>query len=666
MRQEEHPLANYNYPDRNDKLTIELISKGYDGKYWGESEKNVLNYALSYVESLEKREKMLDLGCAGGRLFETFLPLVGHIDGIEPDPERCAAGMETAKKFPGRVTVRNGDISILAPDDSYDVMLISHILQHIPDSSIYYMLRRAKEAVRDDGLLIVTTTYTDKDETVYTKEYWQDGKRMCEEVEPEDFDDVFKEKDTLPVRLFAEKHITELFDSYGFKLVGRKFYHYEEHHSIGEDEAANTRDDGRGARDIMYIFRKEPVKLLDANVLYHYSFSYYKEDVIDKVHIKLEDLKGKLRKKFPECVFETDENASQYPFFNETHISADFLHGGGLGLPFKTFRVVFPQFDLKMTDANVTGTTVHMAIFPEVSIAQISICLQLEDCKEDFLVYMRHVQGNGRKLINKDGRELTIQNIYDFIADALDEDITDLEAIYFTEITRYGDYESVEEVHANHKRELYGMMCGDEGYRHVPEELAEVRLANSWGSREFTRLSTFGTNTILVNLNKSASARMYRENRRSFDNIYYGDINPYFLIESKTAGVNHGIIFSLEMVMVAKTICNRILSRQSDYHSANKGITLSDNIKRTMRFRSELITTLKKIENLSISEIGELEQVLIKGQQIESLIEKIKYLLELLESELELLYQNSTNRLVNILTIAGLLLTVIGMFFEFM
>ena len=58
--------------------------------------------------------------------------------------------------------------------------------------------------------------------------------------------------------------------------------------------------------------------------------------------------------------------------------------------------------------------------------------------------------------------------------------------------------------------------------------------------------------------------------------------------------------------------------------------------------------------------------MLIKGQQIESLIEKIKYLLDLLESELELLYQNSTNRLVNILTIAGLRLTVLGMFFEFM
>ena len=114
----------------------------------------------------------------------------------------------------------------------------------------------------------------------------------------------------------------------------------------------------------MYIFRKEPVKLLDANVLYHYSFSYYKEDVIDKVHIKLEDLKCKLRKKFPDCVFETDENASQYPFFNETRTSADFLHGGGLGLPFKTFRVVFPQFDLKMTDANVTGHYCTHGDFP--------------------------------------------------------------------------------------------------------------------------------------------------------------------------------------------------------------------------------------------------------------------------------------------------------------
>ena len=68
-----------------------------------------------------------------------------------------------------------------------------------------------------------------------------------------------------------------------------------------------------------------------------------------------------------------------------------------------------------------------------------------------------------------------------------------------------------------------------------------------------------------------------------------------------------------------------------------------------------MITTLNKVENLSISEIGEMERVLLIGQQIDPLIEKIKYLLELLESELDLLYSTSTNRLGNMIAIGGLI-----------
>ena len=66
------------------------------------------------------------------------------------------------------------------------------------------------------------------------------------------------------------------------------------------------------------------------------------------------------------------------------------------------------------------------------------------------------------------------------------------------------------------------------------------------------------------------------------------------------------------------------------------------------------------MENLEISEIGEMEKVLLESQQINPIIEKIKYLLDLVESELDLLYQNSTNRLINILTVLGLILSVAG------
>ena len=58
----------------------------------------------------------------------------------------------------------------------------------------------------------------------------------------------------------------------------------------------------------------------------------------------------------------------------------------------------------------------------------------------------------------------------------------------------------------------------------------------------------------------------------------------------------------------------------------------------------------------AISEIGELERVLLISQQIDPLIEKINYLLELLESELDLLYQTSTNRMASFLTVLGLVL----------
>lgn len=135
-------------------------------------------------------------------------------------------------------------------------------------------------------------------------------------------------------------------------------------------------------------------------------------------------------------------------------------------------------------------------------------------------------------------------------------------------------------------------------------------------------------------------------------------MNPYFLIDSNTAGVNHGILFSLEMVLVIKTICSRVINRQAQFYANNSSL-LSRDIQRIKAYRGELIVILNKVENLQISEVRELERVLLRSYDIEPVIEKIKYLLEILESELELLYQTSTNRLINLLTIAGLVLAAI-------
>lgn len=134
-------------------------------------------------------------------------------------------------------------------------------------------------------------------------------------------------------------------------------------------------------------------------------------------------------------------------------------------------------------------------------------------------------------------------------------------------------------------------------------------------------------------------------------------MNPYFALNPAVAGVNHGIIYAVELVMAIKTIAHRILEFQASFQKSRTGNFRTD-IRRTKDYRRELISTLNRVENIDMTELGELEKVILTSQQITPIIDKIKYLLELLESELDLMYQTRTNTIVNILTVLGLLLTI--------
>ena len=69
----------YTYPDKDDRLTCQLIEKEFDGEYWAESEELVLKHAWEELRSLKAKRNIsakgapfsvLDLGCGMGRLFD--------------------------------------------------------------------------------------------------------------------------------------------------------------------------------------------------------------------------------------------------------------------------------------------------------------------------------------------------------------------------------------------------------------------------------------------------------------------------------------------------------------------------------------------------------------------------------------------------------------------
>ena len=72
-----------------------------------------------------------------------------------------------------------------------------------------------------------------------------------------------------------------------------------------------------------------------------------------------------------------------------------------------------------------------------------------------------------------------------------------------------------------------------------------------------------------------------------------------------------------------------------------------------------LTDAIVKADNIEISEMGALERVLQESQRIDPLVDKVKYMLELLESDLNLLYSERSNSLITLLTIVGLLFALI-------
>ena len=671
----------YTYPDKDDRLTCQLIEKEFDGEYWAESEALVLEQAREELRSLkEKRNSsgkvtpfsVLDLGCGMGRLFGEESAVADEITAAEPDVDRFAAAEEEGRKVSQwaniPVTVINGDASALPREKRYSAVISSHVLQHITCNMAAEMMRELVSRLEPEGILVMTTTYTEGEEDRFFCESWEGDSRKSEIIDKERFDSLFGTEGILPVRMFAVNSIVSMAEAEGLELLRISRYHYQHHHSAAEDEEANLSGDFEGARDIMYIFRKKSRMLIDGNICYNFSFSIFDE----KTGLRTDDeqeLRDAVRRAYPDAVFMDDPEADDELLFRDLKVGQNFLHGGGL--PFSCFRVLLKNYNLRFDIETVSSTgtrcrhfdiknsAVFMTVFPQSDTVQVCVCLSVKDGTADDFVYLRQVQGNGALLTNSDGRKISVREIFREVSGCLGRKVTDVIETYLLEVKQLGIYENVEEILEKEKKLIYGMMTGDEGWAHVPEKLAEERLANRWGSRDFMRLVSFGANSVFLNLFDSSDAVSYRAGRMDYDHNFYGDMNPYFEMNSDIAGVNHGVLFSAELVMVIKTICNRILRRQADYYTGGQSSKLRAEIHKIKAYRGELITTLNRVENLEISEIGEMERILLTSQQIDPIIEKVKYLLELLESELDLLYQTSTNRLINLLTVAGLVLAAI-------
>lgn len=326
-----------------------------------------------------------------------------------------------------------------------------------------------------------------------------------------------------------------------------------------------------------------------------------------------------------------------------------FLHGGAQTYAVKRFFLEGLRPDLQR--AGFDGWCVMVSYFPETDIMSLSFHYSLKSVSMDHLIVLRQ-SGVYRPYPFQD-REVSCADLAREFCQRLQMPFRPAEQSFVCEVTRFGEYTDIECIERERASELYGLLSGDEAYEFVPEEIARARISRHWGSRCFTRIYAFGPSFLFLNLLDTDMHRRYLDHQETFGKAAYGGCDPYFHLGSCPLTVNHGILFAIEFVMLLKTLVNDVMAYQAEYDRKEQK-SFYQRIRETRRFRKKIITVLEKVESTEISEIGELSGMLLESQHIAPIVDRVKYLLELLEGDLDLMYSERNNTLMTALTILGL------------
>ncbi|MBQ9988854.1 MAG: hypothetical protein IJP30_03875 [Clostridia bacterium] len=350
----------------------------------------------------------------------------------------------------------------------------------------------------------------------------------------------------------------------------------------------------------------------------------------------------------PSAVFYEVDRAYDDPCIGQMQTAERFLHGGGQACKVSRFFV----YEQTPQDA-VTDWRMMLSFFPEVDVLAISFHYGLSDVSADHLIVLRQC-GENRPFTFPDGPNTCIGIAYR-LAKQLGLKAEADKCSFLCEITRFGAYEEIGRIEQDHAPLLYSFLTGDEGHRFVPETLARKRLCYQWGSRRFIRIYAFGQAFLFLNLLHTPDRADYLTHQAAFSTAAYGGCDPYFMMGSCPLTVNHGILFSVEYTMMLKTLIDSVALYQTDNNKKRRG-SFYRHISATRSMRRKIIVVLERVERTEISEIGELSTVLLESQHIAPIVDKVKYLLELLEGDLSLLYSERNNMLVTFLTVLGLIL----------
>jgi hypothetical protein len=198
-------------------------------------------------------------------------------------------------------------------------------------------------------------------------------------------------------------------------------------------------------------------------------------------------------------------------------------------------------------------------------------------------------------------------------------------------------------------RRTYGLLTADEGWSYVPATRAKEIADHSWSSRRFLWVGAFGSGVVVYNDKPpeygEAITRFFRE--------WFGASRQYFADAFQIAGLDHGILYSLEAATLLKLTAECFIQDIKDTLRFNER-TQTTRLRWSELTRGHLgsmqlraFQFLDHVRDIGIGELGNLDRFIADETGLTRIVNDVKRYAELIDGQLT----NVTTLLLNIIVI---------------
>ncbi|MFP4509608.1 MAG: class I SAM-dependent methyltransferase [Spirochaetaceae bacterium] len=146
----------FEYELENDAAFLDLMLRGLSD----------ISFEM-LTDSLQRPRSFLDVGCATGALLEHLQAKDWMVEGVEI----CVPAAEYGRNERG-VNIHTGTLdTVRFPDESFDVVHFSHVIEHVPDPAAF--LGEVRRVLKPGGYVVIVTPNTAGFQAKLFRERWR-------------------------------------------------------------------------------------------------------------------------------------------------------------------------------------------------------------------------------------------------------------------------------------------------------------------------------------------------------------------------------------------------------------------------------------------------------------------------------------------------------------